>query len=379
MYKRQYDTRLFGTGTASTELVQLFDIVTTNKTDFFREPHHFEHLRGTLLPALAEKGHRRFHVLSAGCSTGEEPYSIAITLRDALGPDWDVQVVACDIDTEVLGEAARGVYPEARLGPVPAELKRRHFQRGVGRSEGTWRVRPEVRSLVEFRQANLTAGPWPFTQPFDAIFCRNVVIYFDRPTQRRLFDRFARQLAPEGQLFVGHSESMIGVSDAFTLVGNTVHRLAQPSAEPAKRRLNIGEVYASRSPAHITTVLGSCISACLHDPVARVGGMNDVLLPRSDTMAGAPGRYGVHAMQSLVARVLELGGQRARLEAKICGANNVLSDLDGSVAAENARFVRGFLTEQGIPLVGERLGGTRALEAVFATDTGRLRCREVVT
>jgi chemotaxis protein methyltransferase CheR len=369
------------------ERVELINSVTTNKTDFFREPHHFELLRTRWIPELraraAEGAPRKVRLWSAGCSTGEEPYSIAMTLRDhllAVEPGWDVGIIASDIDTAVLEHAARGVYSDERMAPLSHELRRRHFQRGTGSSAGSWRVRPELRQMIDFQRINLTAGPWPFAEMSDAIFCRNVVIYFDQPTQRRLFKRFAAQLAPEGYLFVGHSESMIGVSNAFGLVGQTVHQLRRDApAAATHRRIQIGEVFASRTPALVSTVLGSCISACLIDPVARVGGMNHFLLPAGDHDAEQPARYGVHAMELLINRIMALGGQRGRLQAKIIGASKVLSALDGTVAEKNAEFVRRFLATEGIPVIAERLGGDRPLEVCFATDTGQLRCREIVT
>jgi chemotaxis protein methyltransferase CheR len=368
---------------------ELINCITTNKTDFFREEHHFDFLRDTLFPAIRERarqgGPRRLRIWSAGCSTGEEPYSLAMTIAEHFGPrtGWEVGIVASDIDTAVLAKAHKGIYTEERLEPVSEPLRKRHFQRGTGGRAGHWRVRPELKALVELQQVNLNQSPWPVSGPFDAIFCRNVIIYFDKPTQQLLFERFARELDPHGCLFIGHSESLIGISDRFSLIGRTIHRLAGPrrAAEPAagtgggERRIVVGEVFASREPTWVRTLLGSCVSACLYDPHAAVGGMNHFLLPTGGEDGGA--RFGVHAMELLINEIMKLGGHRPRLVAKVFGAAHVISRIPSRVPQQNAEFVRAFLHREGIRIVGERMGGTAAQEVWFETASGRARVRYV--
>ena len=209
------------------ELMQLVNAITTNLTSFFREKHHFDHLARTLVPAWlkANAATRRIRLWSAGCSIGAEPYSLAIALREALGDErgWDVRILATDIDTNVLATAAAGVYPEKEVAGLPAAQLRRWFLHGRGANAGMVRARDELRDLIEFRQLNLIE-PWQAPGPFDALFCRNVVIYFDKPTQKALFDRFADNIVPDGHLFIGHSESLFKVSDRFELIGQTVYR-----------------------------------------------------------------------------------------------------------------------------------------------------------
>ncbi len=198
--------------------------LTTNLTSFFREKHHFPIL-ADLLKSLADKGDIRLWCNAA--STGEEPYSIAITALEALGTRAArVQVLATDIDTNVLATAQAGIYPEESVSRVDDAILRRYFLRGGEKHAGKVRVKPEVQSLVNFRQLNLLDASWPLSQPFDAIFCRNVMIYFDRPTQRRVLQKFQPLLKPHGRLFVGHSESLGYARDLFHLEGRTVYRAA---------------------------------------------------------------------------------------------------------------------------------------------------------
>jgi chemotaxis protein methyltransferase CheR len=220
------------------ELTRFINAVTTNKTDFFREPHHFRHLEEVWLPDVrrhaARDADRALRLWSAGCSTGEEPYTIAMVLRDGLGSlaGWNVRILASDIDTDVLERAAAGIYTLEQAAGVPAALLPRHFLRGRGQQEGLVRVRPEVHALVTFRRINLLEEPWPIRRPLDVVFCRNVLIYFDRPTQQRILARIASLLKPEGLLFLGHSESAYGLLEDVQHLGNTIYRL-RPPAEAA--------------------------------------------------------------------------------------------------------------------------------------------------
>ncbi len=206
------------------ELIQFTNAITTNVTSFFREPHHFNFLAEKLLPHLMESrtATRRLRFWSAGCSTGEEPYSLAMVLRESVPAEWDVKILATDLDSAVLETAGRGIYPEKSVTGIPARRLRRWFRAGRGSNKGLVRVVPELQSLIRFRQLNLL-HPFPFAGPFDAIFCRNVVIYFDKETQRDLFDRYADVTASTGHLFLGHSESMFKVCDRYRLIGATIY------------------------------------------------------------------------------------------------------------------------------------------------------------
>lgn len=195
--------------------------LTTNLTSFFREAHHF--------PLLAEHVQRLHHPVSVWCSassTGEEPYSIAMTLCEAFGSlTPPAQVVATDIDTNVLATAAAGVYPIERIAKMDPARARRFFLKGKGAQAGYVRVRPELRNLITFKQLNLLSDHWPVSGQFDAIFCRNVMIYFDKPTQRKILARFVPMMKPHALLFAGHSENFLYVSDQLKLRGKTVYEL----------------------------------------------------------------------------------------------------------------------------------------------------------
>lgn len=225
----QYHGLLTSGDPSGDEMRRMLNCVTTNQTDFFREKHHFEFLKDRVLSeakARAQKGGgRKLRVWSAGCSTGEEAYTIAITLVEAFGPSsgWDLKILASDIDTQVLATAEQGIYPEHRIQSLPEAVKRAHFLRGKGESEGLVRVRPELQKLVTFRRINFIESPWPIQTTFDVIFCRNVIIYFDRETQRRLFQRMREKIAPHGYLFVGHSENLYWLRDIFQPVQSTVY------------------------------------------------------------------------------------------------------------------------------------------------------------
>jgi len=230
-YAEYHELLVSGNGA---ELTQFINAMTTNKTDFFRESHHFDYLRTTWLPARRAAGARRLRLWSAACSTGEEPYTIAITVLDALdgAAGWDVKILASDIDTEVLARAETGTYTLEQVKPVPPPLLTKHFQRGRGQQEGSVRVSAAVRSLIAFRRINFLDDPWPIRATFDAIFCRNVLIYFDRPTQQRLLTRLLGYLAPDGLIFLGHSESAFGLVAGLSPVGATIYRRTTEPSSP---------------------------------------------------------------------------------------------------------------------------------------------------
>ncbi len=200
--------------------------LTTNLTAFFREPHHFDLVLEYARRRAARRG-APLRCWSSACSTGEEAWSIAMVLREANCPG---EVLGTDIDTDVLEAARSGVYRMERAASLPAERLRRHFLRGAGANEGLVSVRPELRGMVRFGQLNLQSPAWPAQEPFDIIFCRNVVIYFDRDFQRRLLDRLAGLLVPGGLLMVGHSESFPAAHPGFRSCGRTAYERTQARA-----------------------------------------------------------------------------------------------------------------------------------------------------
>lgn len=207
------------------EFVNLINSITTNLTFFFRENHHFEYLANSVIPMLLQENQtsRKIRIWSAGCSTGEEPYSLAITLKETVPAGWDAKVIATDLDTTVVETALRGVYPLERLKGVSEARKKRWFLKGKGAQDGLVKVKGELRDIIDFGQINLM-NEWPLKDKVDVIFCRNVVIYFDKPTQSKLFGRYADLLPEHGHLFIGHSESLYKVCDRFSLIGQTIYK-----------------------------------------------------------------------------------------------------------------------------------------------------------
>ncbi|GAB3466853.1 chemotaxis protein methyltransferase [Massilia terrae] len=199
--------------------------LTTNLTSFFREAHHFPLLADHAVAARARHG-GQLNIWCSASSTGEEPYSIAMTMCEAFGTlRPPVNIVATDIDTNVLATAAEGIYGMERVDKLEPERLRKFFLRGKGSQAGMARVRPELRNLVSFRQLNLQDADWRLSGSFDAIFCRNVMIYFDKETQRKILARFVPLMKPDALLFAGHSENFLYVSDALRLRGKTVYEL----------------------------------------------------------------------------------------------------------------------------------------------------------
>jgi len=207
------------------EFVHLINAITTNLTFFFRENHHFEYLANTIIPGLLKTNQtkRKIRIWSAGCSTGEEPYSIAIVLKETVPGDSDARVLATDLDTNVVQTAQEGVYKIDRLKGVSEARVKRWFMKGSGSRDGFVKVKSELQQIIDFGQINLM-NEWPIKDAVDVIFCWNVVIYFDKPTQSKLFDRYANLLSENGHLLVGHSESLYKVSDRFKLLGQTIYQ-----------------------------------------------------------------------------------------------------------------------------------------------------------
>jgi len=214
------------------ELVHMIDVVTTNKTDFFREPGHFDYLVKTALPAImatrSDCVKEPIRIWSAGCSSGEEPYTLAMVLSELAESrrDFRFSILASDISTRILEHAIKAVYPDDRIEPIPDKFKKKYLLRSQDRTSSLVRICPEIRSLVTFKRINFMEDDFGLRQKMDIIFCRNVVIYFDKLTQQTLMGKFHRQLQNNGFLFLGHSESLNGLEVAFQAVASTIYRKA---------------------------------------------------------------------------------------------------------------------------------------------------------
>jgi len=217
---------LVASETAADERGRMLNALTTNLTRFFREPHHFDHLREQVLAPMADRVRAggRLRIWSAGCSSGQEPFSIAITILSLIpeAAELDVKILATDIDTNMIAEGAAAIYAEEAIEAVPPGLRSRWLERDPG-DRGRWRLGAAPRALVAFKPLNLMTN-WPIKGPFQAIFCRNVVIYFDEPTQEKVWSRFAPLLEPGGRLYIGHSERLGAAAAGYVSDGLTVYR-----------------------------------------------------------------------------------------------------------------------------------------------------------
>lgn len=396
---RSYYEYVSDTKTHCGELIELINCVTTNKTDFYREAHHFDFLRNTAFPEFVQRskrtGNKKLRIWSAACSMGHEPYTIAMTVRDFFDsqPGWDAKILASDIDTVCLDKAAQGQYPEEQISCVPLEQKKRYFLRGQGTSAGQVSVQSKLRDLVTFRRINFADTNWPIHAQFDVIFCRNAMIYFERDFQQQLLKKFLRYLAPHGYLILGHSENVSWMTN-LKLLGKTVYKqvegthpssttslsnrnsIATPCPPAARKRAKhpiiAGEYYASRDPVEITTLLGSCIAACLYDPEVRVGGMNHFLIPEGNSEGNEAACYGIHAMELLINELMQLGADRSRMVARLYGGGNVMPGQlqSARIGEKNVDFVRKYLTTEEIPIVEQKVGGTSAMRVSMQADSG---------
>lgn len=228
-YEEYYDY-VFGSQGMTRELVNLIDVITTNKTDFFREPKHFDYLVQTALPQLIRicgTGIRRkVRVWSAGCSTGEEPYTLAMVLSEfaAACRGFQFSILATDISTRVLETAKIAIYEHEKAEPIPMLLRKQYLMQSKDKTKGTVRIVPELRSIVRFQRLNFMDDDFGMPKPVDIIFCRNVLIYFDRPTQEKVLNRLCRYLNPGGFMFMGHSETLNGLRVPIVQAAPTIYR-----------------------------------------------------------------------------------------------------------------------------------------------------------
>ena len=400
-YRAYYQLLTTGDPTGD-EREHFINAITTNKTSFFREPHHFDFLRDQVIPELRERvaagAPKRLRIWSCACSTGEEPYSIAMIAHRELARDgYAIEIVASDIDTEVLSRAHDGHYTSTQLAEIPADHRSRYFEPGA-HVRDPWQVRDELRALLQFHHVNLIHDAFPFSGPFDAIFIRNVIIYFDRPSQGALFRRLRGYLADTSYLFLGHSESLLYITDAFAPAGRTIYRprvvhrsdaatsvssaalrhpgLPGASAGALARRRGRATItpmpgdgmVASAEALRLDATVGPSVATCAFDPQAKVGGMVQL-------RSGEPDRAAEQAIRQLAARLVELGASLHALRAKLVGGGGVTPG-DRAAGEHLTGIAERVLHAIGIPLASKRVGGHRRLEIQFFTGSGRLLCRD---
>jgi chemotaxis protein methyltransferase CheR len=224
----RYCDYLFSDQGSEDELVEMINVVTTNKTDFFREPSHFDYLANSVLPRLTSHGdfNRTIMVWSAGCSTGEEPYTLAMVLKEFIKDKrgFDFVVLATDISTKVLETAKTAIYDDRLITAIPEEFKKNYLLKSKNADKKVFRIAPELRRHVAFRRLNFMDENFGFREKMDIIFCRNVIIYFDKATQEKLLAKFCSNLSPSGYLFLGHSETLLGMDLPLQQLAPTVYR-----------------------------------------------------------------------------------------------------------------------------------------------------------
>lgn len=210
----------------SEESIEFINAITTNKTEFFRESRHFDYMKESSLPEFEKRGKQELRIWSAGCSTGEEPYTIAIVLSEYFEnrKKMHIKILATDIDTNVIERGVAGLYSLDQVKDIDLPLLKKYFLRGSGDNEGLFMAKDQLKRMIHFRRLNLLENDYPMRKKFDIIFCRNVIIYFDKATQKVLFDRLGNYLDEDGYLFIGHSENITGISNRFSLIGHTIYR-----------------------------------------------------------------------------------------------------------------------------------------------------------
>jgi chemotaxis protein methyltransferase CheR len=221
----QYCDYLFSPQGIENELIHMIDQVTTNKTDFFREPEHFHYLVSKVVPEFA-RSKRHAIIWSAGCSSGEEPYTLSMVMKNYIdmGGRISFLILATDISTKVLEKAKLAIYEYERIAPIPSAMQKKYLLRSKDKAKNLYRVVPELRKYVQFRRLNFMDGDFGFREKVDVIFCRNVVIYFDKPTQEKLLNKFCNCLSPDGYIFMGHSETLFGMDVPLVQVAPTIYR-----------------------------------------------------------------------------------------------------------------------------------------------------------
>ena len=386
---REYCEYLFArNGPDAGETVHLIDAVTTNKTDFFREKTHFDFLAAKALPDLMARNEsqRELLVWSAGCSTGEEPYTLAMVLNEykQSHPGFRFRVLATDICTKVLAKAKLGVFNSEVVAPVPADLQRRYFMRSRDRRSDLLRVIPELREMVEFRRLNLM-DDFGASERADAIFCRNVIIYFDRPTQERLLQKLSCQLIDGGYIFVGHSENLHHMDLPLVPVAPALYTkpLAKVEAELPEAWLQPGEFCLARRPTILKTLLGSCVGVTFWSQRLGAGALCHGVLPKCPpAVRAAEGyRYVDFAICDLARRFEALGVLRSEVQIKVFGGADVLAvsatSQKTTVGEQNWQTALEVLRDQDFKVSASDLGGSVGRTIQFHTGTGEVLLRRL--
>jgi chemotaxis protein methyltransferase CheR len=386
----EYCDYLFSHEGLEQELAHMIDVVTTNKTEFFREPKHFEYLVEDALPNLIKhKGLReQFIIWCAGCSTGEEPYSIAMVLNDFAEqhPEFRFFILGTDISTRALEQAKLGIYEEDRIDPIPMLMRRKYLLKSKEQGKEFVRVVPELRAFVKFRRLNFMDKNFGLREPVDIIFCRNVIIYFDRPTQEVVLDRICSYLNPGGYLFTGHSETLNGMNLPIVPVAHTVYRqadLLDHGQELPIIYLKPAELCIIDKPTIVRTVLGSCLAVTMFNRRLGVSVICHAILPdlsleeRRNSHSSEKYKYVYSVIPEMVAKMRNYGIKPHEIEVKMFGGADTLNsqveqNRNQPVGKLNIDTALKAIEAEGLRVHTSDVGGTGGRKIFFYTHTGEV-------
>jgi chemotaxis protein methyltransferase CheR len=392
-----YCDYLFSHEGMENELQHMINVVTTNKTEFFREPKHFEYLTEQVLPELIQKKgfSDTFMVWCAGCSTGEEPYSLAMVLNEFAERNRDFRflILATDISSKVLEHAKLGIYEEERIESVPMNLRKKYVLRSKSSENGLVRIVPELRARIRFRRLNFMDRTFGLRELMDMVFCRNVIIYFDRPTQEGVLTRICNHLRPGGYLFTGHSETLNGMKLPLTPVSHTVYRHIDAYATE-KQELPIiylkpAEICITDKPSVVRTVLGSCLAITMFHP-SGIAAICHALLPEPDQHDAKedapfnPLKYVTLVIPEMIAKLKEYGIKIEELEVKMFGGADMLTSREDlgknqAVGRLNSRKALMVLESHGLKVRVSDVGGTLGRKIFFYTHTGEVLLKRLAS
>lgn len=391
----EYYDYVFSPAGREDELPHMVDVVTTNKTDFFREPNHFDFLVERVLPELLKEqgSEKRVTIWCAGCSTGAEPYSLAMVLHDYAEHVQDFQffILGTDISTRVLEKAKLGIYDEETVEPVPDEFRRKYLLKSKGKDQKLVRVSPEIRGRVRFRQLNLVKNDFGLRETMHIVFCRNVIIYFNRETQEQVINRLYHHLNPGGYLFTGHSETLNGLSVPLKAVAHTVYqkeRVTDLSTQLPVITLKPAELFISERPSIVRTVLGSCVAVTMFDRRLGISAICHALLPGSDegseldTHTSGPYKYVNSVVPLMVQRLRNYGVETEHLEVKLFGGADMMSARMGRpnyhpVGKSNIDAVIQAINAQNLKVKVSDVGGHMGRKILFYTHTGEILLKRI--
>jgi chemotaxis protein methyltransferase CheR len=386
----EYCDYLFSHEGMENEVSHMINVVTTNKTEFFREPKHFEYLVERALPDLIErKGLRdRFMVWCAGCSTGEEPYSLAMVLNNFAEqvPEFHFLILATDISTKVLEEAKLGIYDQERIKPIPKWMRKRYLLKSKEKERELVRISPELRAFIRFRRLNFMNRNFGLRESMDIIFCRNVIIYFDRPTQETVLNRICSYLNPGGYLFTGHSETLNGMNLPLVPVSHTVYQQAATTSRASELPvvyLKPAELCVTDKPTIVRTVLGSCLAVTMFNRRLGVSAICHALLPQYDPKDLSNNhfleklKYVDYVIPKMLAKMKSYNIKPEEIEIKVFGGADMLNTQaeqarNQPVGRLNVETAIKVLEAEGLRPKTSDVGGTFGRKIFFYTHTGEV-------